>query len=85
MLHRKYLFMLLLLPFMLRAEGQNVSSILSDILTFIEIIVFWLLSVFIIIYIINKFKIEKLNLKYVLAVYIVTGLIAIFIWSLVKL
>ena len=70
---------------MLRAEGQNVSSILSDILTFIEIIVFWLLSVFIIIYIINKFKIEKLNLKYVLAVYIVTGLIAIFIWSLVKL
>ena len=81
MSYRKYLFVLLLLPFMLRAEGQNVSSILSDILTFIEIIALWLLSVFIIIYIINKFKIEKLNLKYVMTIYIVTGLIAIYIWS----
>ncbi len=85
MLYKKYLFILLLLPIMLFAEGQNVSSLFSDIFTYIAIFVLWHLSVFILIYVINKFKIEKLNLKYVIAIYILTGLIALFIWSLVKL
>jgi hypothetical protein len=85
MLHRKYLFILLLFPFVSYAEGQNVRSFFLDKLMFMKILGLWLLTVFLIIYIINKLKKEKLSLTYVLAIYIITGLIAMFIWSLVKL
>ena len=84
MTRNKYLLLLLILPFLGHAEGQEGLVIIMDAFAFVAIFAIWAVIVFPTISLINKNRTNKLTKINKLIIIVTTGLIALFIWLMTK-
>ena len=81
---KKYsIIILTLFPFSVFAEGQDAFGIIFGTIDFIKISGIWLILVWGIIRIFEYLKSRKLEKKKKQIIWITTGLIALFIWSMI--
>ena len=80
----KYLFLLMLFPLFGHAEGQAGLSFFLDLIDFVKVFALWAIIVFPTIILLNKFRANKLTLKIKMIFIFGTGLIALFVWSMIK-
>jgi len=81
---KKFLVILLLLPFFGHAEGQDALSLILDVIDFVKVFAIWAIVVFPTVLILNKYRTKKLSFNFKTMFYIGTGLIALFVFSMVK-
>lgn len=82
---KKYLVLILIfIPSLVRAEGQYALDFAMDAVDFIKVFVIWALLVFFSIKIRNYIKTDKLSKRMKIIVWLNTGLIALFIWAMIK-
>lgn len=84
MKRNKYLILLLALPFLAYADGQDGLVVILDAFIFIIIFAVWGIVIFPIIKMINEIRIKKLTIINKSVILISTGLIALFIWLMMK-
>jgi len=84
MTRNKYLLLLLILPFIGHADGQDGLVIILDFFTFIFVFGIWAALVFPTIKLLNKYRAVKLSTTTKLITIAGTALIALFIFLMVK-
>ena len=71
-------------PLFTFAEGQYGLGIFLDVFDFIKVFSIWGITVFVLIRIFNSVNSNKLGKQYKKFIWLGTGLIALFIWSMIK-
>ena len=84
MTRKKFLLLLLTLPFIAHADGQDGLVIILDFFTFIIVFGIWAVFVFPTISLVNKYRTEKLSATTKVITIVGTGLIALFIFLMLK-
>ena len=81
---RNLIIGLILLPQFVFAEGQYALDFFSDAIDFIKVFSIWAIVIFSFIKIFELFKPNRLNKRQKKIIWITTGIIALFIWSMIK-
>lgn len=81
---KKILLILLLLPFFGHAEGQDAFGLILDVIDFVKVFAVWAIIVFPTVLILNHYRTKKLSYNFKAMFYIGTGLIALFVFSMVR-
>ena len=82
---RKHIILILTFtPLFAFAEGQDALGIFSDVIDFIKVFSVWGIMIFILIRILNYFRSTKLKTLHKKYIWIGTGLISLFVWSMIK-
>lgn len=84
MTRKKFLLLILSLPFIAKADGQDGLVIILDFFTFIMVFGIWAAFLFPTISLVNKYRAEKLSTTTKLITIVGTGLIALFIFLMLK-
>lgn len=84
MTRNKYLLLLLILPFIGYADGQDGLVVILDAMAFIMVFAAWAIIVFPTLRLVNKTRTQKLSTTFKLIIIVITALIALFIWIMIK-
>jgi hypothetical protein len=79
-----YIIYIMLFPSIAFAEGQEALALFMDVIDFVKVVGIWGIVVGAILRITNHFLRNKLLTKQVRFIWIITGVIALFIWSMIK-
>ena len=83
-MRNKYLLLLLILPFIVHAEGQEGLVVILDGMFFIMLFAICVVIVFQTIKQINKSRTKKLPRTTTYSIILISGLIIFFVWSMIK-
>ncbi|PZE15571.1 hypothetical protein DNU06_17395 [Putridiphycobacter roseus] len=72
------------MPRLVRAEGQYALDFALDAIDFIKVFIIWAVLVLFSIKILNYIKVNKLSKRNKTIIWLSTGLVALFIWSMIK-
>ncbi len=81
---KSLIILLTISPLLVFAEGQDALGVFLDTIDFIKIFSIWAVVIFAFIKIFNYIKPNKLDKRKKKIVWFATGLIALFIWSMIK-
>ena len=81
---KKLILILTFTPLFAFAEGQDALGVFLDVIDFIKVFSVWGIMIFILIRILHYVRSTKLKTKHKKYIWFGTGIIALFVWSMIK-